>query len=91
MVEAYGAWCGKLGDRHLGGDKLTDEPGRIARKSASGISVTDGPYVETKEVLGGYFLIEANGYDEAVALLEDCPHLENGSIEVREVEELEGH
>jgi hypothetical protein len=48
--------------------------------------VTDGPYSETKEVLGGYYTIEAANYDEAVQRTLDHPHLEHGgTIEVRHV------
>ena len=51
--------------------------------------LTDGPYAETKEVIGGYWIVGASSYDEAVALAHDCPQLEfGGSIEVREVEDL---
>jgi len=47
---------------------------------------TDGPYSETKEVLGGFYLIEAADYDEAVARTGDHPHLEHGgTIEIRKL------
>jgi hypothetical protein len=47
---------------------------------------TDGPYSETKEVLGGFYLIEAASYDEAVQRSLDHPHLEHGgTIEVRQL------
>jgi hypothetical protein len=47
---------------------------------------TDGPYSETKEVLGGYYTIEAASYEEAVLRANDHPHLEyGGTIEVRQV------
>ena len=48
--------------------------------------VTDGPYAEAREVIGGLFIIEANSYDEIVELSKDCPHLDFGSIEIREVD-----
>ena len=47
--------------------------------------ITDGPFTETHEVLGGYYIIEAADYDEAVKLTLDHPHLEyGGTIEVRQ-------
>ena len=47
---------------------------------------TDGPYSETKEILGGYYTIEAANYDEAVRLALSHPHLEHGgAIEIRQV------
>jgi hypothetical protein len=49
----------------------------------------DGPYSETKEVLAGYYTIEAANYDEAVKRSLDHPHLEyGGTIEVRQVWEM---
>jgi hypothetical protein len=52
------------------------------------VAVTDGPFTEGKEVMGGLFVIEAGSYDEAVAIADGCPHLDFGSIEVREIEIL---
>ena len=50
--------------------------------------VTDGPFAETKEQLGGYFLIEARDLDEAIAVAERIPMARRGTIEVRPVIEL---
>ena len=47
--------------------------------------VTDGPFAETKEVLGGYYLIEADSLDAAVAWAHRLQHYGKGSIEVRPV------
>ena len=45
------------------------------------------PYSESKELLGGYYMIEADNYDKAVELARDCPQLEfGGTIEVRQVD-----
>jgi hypothetical protein len=52
-----------------------------------GASVMDGPFAETKEQLGGFFLIEARDMDEAVALAAQWPSARLGSIEVRPIEE----
>jgi hypothetical protein len=49
--------------------------------------VTDGPFAETKEMLGGFFLIEARDLDEAVQLASRWPSARLGSIEVRPVQE----
>lgn len=69
-----------------GGMRLTADAGRVVRTDDGGkTAVTDGPYSETKEVLGGYYLIEAADYDEASRLSMDHPHLEyNGTIELRQ-------
>ena len=66
------------------GSKLTFDPGKVIRGPKA--RVTDGPYSETKEVLGGYYLIEAANYDEAVQRSLDHPHLQHGTIELREIE-----
>ena len=48
-------------------------------------SVLDGPFAESKEVIAGYFVIEAPDLDTAVAIAELCPNVEFGSVEVREI------
>lgn len=60
------------------------ETGRIVRRRGGQTSVTDGPYAETKEHLGGFMLIEARDIDEAVAIAAKSPMAAMGSIEVRE-------
>ena len=57
------------------------------RVRKGGMSVTDGPFAETKETLGGFFLIEARDLDEAVRLAGRWPSARIGSIEVRPIEE----
>ena len=52
-------------------------------------SITDGPFAETKEQIGGYFLIEAADYDEAVAIAITCPHAQSrGGMAVREIDTM---
>lgn len=50
-------------------------------------TVADGPFAETKEQIGGFFLIEAKDFDEAVALAAQWPSARLGTIEVRPLEE----
>jgi len=50
--------------------------------------VTDGPFAETKEVLGGYWMIEVNSREEAIAWAKKCPASENEIIEIRQVHEM---
>jgi hypothetical protein len=82
----YRAWAEKAqrGGFLVRGSKLTFDPGKVIRGQKP--RVTDGPYSETKEVLGGYYLIEAANYDQAVQRSLDHPHLQHGTIEVREIE-----
>ena len=51
------------------------------------LTVTDGPFQETKEQIGGFFLIEAKDFDEAVSLAAQWPSARLGTIEVRPLEE----
>ncbi len=52
--------------------------------------VTDGPFAETREQLGGYYLIEANDLDEAIGVAEKIPPARFGTIEIRPVMEIGG-
>ena len=52
--------------------------------------VTDGPFAETREQLGGYYLIEANDLDEAIGIAERIPSARFGTIEIRPVMEIGG-
>ncbi len=83
ILERYGSWASKVQAK---GQKLYDGQGRVVVRKDGGISVTDGPYAESKEVIGGYFILEAEDYDSAARLSQDCPHLDFGSIEVRQIE-----
>jgi len=87
IIGRYKAWGQKLRDagRILGSNKLEDGSGRVMRGSGAELRITDGPYAETKDVVAGYYLIQADSYEEAVEWSKDCPHLEIGSIEVRRI------
>ncbi|MGH9341166.1 MAG: YciI family protein [Acidobacteriota bacterium] len=52
--------------------------------------VTDGPFAETREQLGGYFLIEARDLDEAIAIAERIPMARQGTVEIRPVIDIAG-
>jgi hypothetical protein len=52
--------------------------------------VTDGPFAETREQLGGYYLIEANNLDEAIGIAERIPPARYGTVEIRPVMEIGG-
>jgi hypothetical protein len=93
VVQNYVAWGTRLREKGVvqGGQKLTDEPGKVMRRRDGHVRVTDGPYSESKELLGGYYLIEAASYEEAVEHARDCPQLEyGGTIEIRQIEEMRG-
>ncbi len=86
----YRAWRESLvqSGRLAGSAKLKEEGGRHLRSRNGQVEVTDGPYTETKEVLGGYFTIQAADYDEAVEIARASPHLDYGWIELRQVDEM---
>jgi hypothetical protein len=52
--------------------------------------ITDGPFAETREQLGGYFLVDAKDLDEAIAIAERIPGARFGTVEVRPIVELGG-
>lgn len=90
-IGKYFAWAENLKSQgvHKGGNKLKDEPGKVMLPAAGKPEVVDGPYLETKELVGGYFLIEADSYDAAVKICSDCPQLElGGKMEVREIDQV---
>jgi hypothetical protein len=72
---------GELGGQILSGNAL--QPTSTATTIRSDI-VTDGPFVETKEALGGYYLIEAKDLDQALAIGKLCPAM-FGGVEVRPI------
>ena len=88
ITERYIAWRNKVqqNGRSIMGHKLHDKQGRVVSGAGSAAKITDGPYAEAREVMGGLFVIDANNYDEVVELTKDCPHLDFGSIEIREVQ-----
>ena len=66
-------------------------PSMGARVSFSGgePSVTDGPFIETKEVVGGYWMLRVGSREEAIEWAKRCPAGDNEVIEVRQVQEME--
>jgi hypothetical protein len=89
IVQRYVAWRAKVQKNggSIMGHKLHDKQGRVLNgHGGGGLKITDGPYAEAREVMGGLFVIEAGSYDEVVELTRDCPHLDFGSVEIREVQ-----
>jgi hypothetical protein len=83
-LEKYTAWA----QRPYGIDakRLAPGPGRVIQPEGGQLRVTDGPYTEAKEVMGGFYLIEAASYEEAVQRAMDHPHLEyGGKVEIRKL------
>jgi hypothetical protein len=87
-VQRVGEYAmGLLGDGILkGGAPLhpADEAKKIRTRDGRQ-RVLDGPFAESKEVIAGYFIIEAPGLDAAVEIAARCPNADFGSVEVREI------
>ena len=81
VMDAHSRFAEHAGDALLGGNALRET---ATATSIRGDVVTDGPFVETKEVLGGYYLIEAKDLDHALELAKLCP-ARFGGVEVRPV------
>jgi hypothetical protein len=79
---AFTAQVEQHGAKIVGGEAL--QPTTTATSVRGGSDVTDGPFVETKEALGGYYLIEAPDLDTALAVGKLCP-ARFGGVEVRPV------
>jgi hypothetical protein len=91
VTKEYMAWTDRIRaeGRHKAGDKLTDDAGKVITAQGGRTTVTDGPYAESKEVVGGYYIISAGDYAEACRVAETCPHLKfGGRIEVRQIEKM---
>ncbi len=68
------------------GDRLESSSGATTVRVRNGKTLTtDGPFAETREQLGGYYIVEAKDHDEAIALAARIPGARAGSIEVRQV------
>jgi len=72
--------------KNKGGDALQQTTTATTVRVRNGKTVvTDGPFAETKEQLGGYYLVEAKDLDEAISIAAKIPGAKHGSIEVRPI------
>jgi hypothetical protein len=88
VMTQWKTWFDRLSEQGKlkGGQPLEREGKTVSGKK--GRVVADGPFVEAKEAVGGYFLLQVDTMDEAVAIAKDCPGLDHGAIvEVRPVAE----
>jgi hypothetical protein len=90
LFERFASWLGSLRERgqYLQSHKLQDRTG--ARLTVRSGQVVEGPFMETKEAVGGVFLVEAASLEDALAIARTAPTLllQNGFVEVRVVEEV---
>ena len=80
---AYGATLAQAGVLVSGAGLLAPDMASTVRLRADRRDVQDGPYAETREQLGGFYIIDCAGMDEAVAWAKRCPAAQWGPIEVR--------
>ena len=84
-MQKWFEWIQKLEaeKKYVGGEALIPGGKTISGQKKQ---VTDGPYAESKEVVGGYFIVLASNLEEAVAMVKECPdYALNGTVEIREV------
>jgi hypothetical protein len=89
QMQKWFSWVNELKNKgqYVDGRPLTSAPSKIV----SGVKqmVTDGPFTESKELVGGYFIIKANNIEEAVAATKGFPdYALEGSVEIREVQAI---
>ena len=87
----YTAYTQMLRDRgaYLGGEALQPVTTATTVRVKDGETITtDGPFMEAKEAIGGFYLVEARDLDEALELAAACPGARFGAIEVRPIMEI---
>ncbi len=81
----------KRSGHYVAGERLRPTPTGVTIRSRNGkVSTTDGPFAETKEQLGGFYMIEARDLNDAIQVASRIPGTKVGSIEVRPIWELNG-
>jgi hypothetical protein len=88
-IQRHLDWFAKHRDHIVGGEEL-DEPRTVKTlrpgRQGEGVVVTDGPYVESKEVLGGFVILEVDSMDDALAIASEWPSLHsqpNATVQVQ--------
>ncbi|MHB1558948.1 MAG: YciI family protein [Isosphaeraceae bacterium] len=89
-VERYNAWvdCIRANGRYVSSEKLGEEGGKVLDGRSGQITVMDGPYIETNEVVAGYFVLRAADYHEAIAITRECPFLDEFQIAIRQTDPM---
>lgn len=86
-IERHNKWIRELGDHYVSGEPLEKAAKTVRGKETV---VTDGPFVESKELVSGFYIIKAESLEEATKMAKGCPVLRlGGSAEVRQVMEME--
>ena len=91
VLAEYGKWVEDAGKRGVlqGGERLRPtSDATTVRVNNGDVLTSDGPFAETKEQIGGFFLVDCKNLDEAIELASKLPGAKHGSIEVRPVWEM---
>lgn len=91
LIEAQMAWTNQLAEKGhlLAGDGLEETGVQIVGKESV---IKDGPYIESKEMIGGYYLLQAENMDALLEVVKTCPcHLWGGTTEIRPIMDYEAH
>ncbi len=80
-LEAYMNWAGSLGKQYIDGQRLEPSGAHLTGDTIA----TDGPFLESKEIIAGYVIISAKNLDEAVEIAKSSPLLEHCEIYVRPI------
>ena len=88
MYAAFNAWKEKFKDNIVDMGGKLKAGGKVVSESGA----TDGPFVESKEVVGGYMLVSAGSIKEAIEVAKGCPGVisPGSSVEIREIQEMPG-
>lgn len=89
VMDAYNAFGERFKDKIVGGEALEPTTAATSVRLRDGKALTtDGPFAETKEQLGGYYIVSCANLDEAIEIASHIPGAATGSIEVRPVMEF---
>ena len=91
MLAEYGTFAEEMGQRGVlqGGERLRPTTDATTVRVRDGeVLTSDGPFAETKEQIGGYFVVQCKDLDEAIGVASKIPGARHGSIEVRPIWEL---
>lgn len=80
-LQGYMNWAAEMGDSYVDGQRLEPQGALLEGENVA----TDGPFLESKEIIAGYIVINAADQDEANALAKTCPLMEHCAIEVRPI------
>jgi len=86
-LNLFGEWVQKVLDgRYVSGAPLEESDARLLKSKTE--VLTDGPFIESKEMISGYFVIQSKDINEAVELTKQCPLLGQFQLEVRKIKPM---